>query len=230
MSPAVTVVVALAALLGLGLVALERGGGGAKELSLVATLGAVAAAGRVFLHPVPGVQPVTVICLVTGTALGPRAGLAVGPVAGLLSNSFLGQGPWTPPQMALWSAVGLSGALLRPVCRRAVGLAVVGFAWGVLFGWAMNLWFLASFGPEVSRASLVLAGGRSLPFDLAHATGNAVLALIAGPALLRLLTRYALRVRTDVVVSPDPPPGPPAPGPVTPGPPRTVSPAPAPPR
>jgi energy-coupling factor transport system substrate-specific component len=222
-SPAVAAVLVLLALLGLGLVALERGGGGAKELALVATLGAVAAAGRVFLSPVPGVQPVTMICIVTGASLGPRAGLAVGPIAGLLSNSFLGQGPWTPPQMALWSAAGLTGALLRTVCRRRVGLAVVAFAWGLLFGWAMNIWFLASFGPEVSWASIVLTGGRSLPFDLAHAIGSAVLALVAGPALLRLLARYALRVRTEIVSGPDPAlvPG---------GRPPPLSPAPAPPR
>lgn len=223
MSPAVAAVLVLFVLLGLGLVALERGGGGAKELALVATLGAVAAAGRVFLSPVPGVQPVTMICIVTGASLGPRAGLAVGPIAGLLSNSFLGQGPWTPPQMALWSAAGLSGALLRTVCRRRVGLAAVAFAWGLMFGWAMNIWYLASFGPEVSWASVVLTGGRSLPFDLAHAVGNATLALIAGPALLRLLARYALRVRTEIVTGPDP-------APVSAGRPPPLSPAPAPPR
>ena len=223
MSSAVIAVLILVAMLALGLVALERGGGGAKELALVATLGAVAAAGRVFLSPIPGVQPVTVVCLVTGASLGPRAGLAVGPIAGLLSNSFLGQGPWTPPQMALWSAAGLTGAGLRSVCRHRAGLAAVGFAWGIAFGWAMNVWFLASFGPEVSWASMVLASGRSLPFDLAHAIGNAVLALVAGPALLRLLGRYALRVRTEIVIGPDPLPA-------TAGPAPPLSPAPAPPR
>lgn len=203
MSPATVVVVGLGVLLALGLVALERGGVGAaaaKELALVATLGAVGAAGRVLFSPFPGVQPVTVICLVTGASLGPRAGLAVGPIAGLLSNSFLGQGPWTPPQMALWGLAGLSGALLRPVCTRAAGLAVVGFAWGFLFGWAMNIWFLASFGPDLGRASIVLVTARSLPFDLAHAAGNVILALAIGPALLRLLSRYALRIRTEVVI------------------------------
>jgi len=227
MSGATLVVVGLGLLLALGLVALERGGvdgAAAKELALVATLGAVGAAGRVIFHPFPGVQPVTIICLVTGASLGPRAGLAVGPIAGLLSNSFLGQGPWTPPQMALWGLAGLSGALLRPLCTRAVGLAVVGFAWGFLFGWAMNVWFLASFGPDLSWASFVLVTGRSVPFDLAHATGNAVLALTIGPALLRLLGRYALRIRTEIVID-DPararaPAGPPAPLPPAPVPPR----------
>ncbi|HTI34128.1 MAG TPA: hypothetical protein VL422_10665, partial [Miltoncostaea sp.] len=79
MSPAADVVVVLLLLMAVGLLALERGtGGGPKELALVATLGAVAAAGRVLFAPIPGVQPVTFTCLVAGAALGPRAGLAVG--------------------------------------------------------------------------------------------------------------------------------------------------------
>ena len=214
MSASLTVVLVLVIVLALGIVGLERGGGGAKELALVATLGAVAAAGRVLFSPFPGVQPVTVTCIVAGAALGPRAGLAVGPIAGLISNSFLGQGPWTPPQMALWAAAGLTGALLRPVCRRAVGLALVAGIWGLVFNWAMNVWLLASFGPEVSWAGFALVTGRSIPFDVAHAAGNVVLALAIGPALFRLLERYALRVRTEVVVSP---PAPPAPAPATAG-------------
>lgn len=223
MSSGTLAILILVALAGLGIVAHERGGGGAKELSLVATLGAAAAAGRVFLSPIPGVQPVTVTCIVAGAALGPRAGLAVGPIAGLVSNSFLGHGPWTPAQMALWSAAGLTGALLRGVCRHRAGLAVVVGAWGVAFGWGMNVWFLASFGPEVSGAAILLTGARSLPFDLAHATGNVVMALVAGPALLRLLGRYALRIRSEIV-------SPPAPEPGSAGPPAPLSPAPAPPR
>jgi len=194
-SAATTVIVVILALIALGLVALERGGSGPKELALVATLGAVAAAGRVLFAPIPGVQPVTLICLVTGAALGPRAGLAVGPVAALISNAFLGQGAWTPPQMALWALAGLTGAALGPVCRTGWGLAGVGAVWGFLFGWAMNLWSLAVFGPEVSWAAFTLSGGRSLPFEISHAAGNVVLALTVGPALVRLLTRYRRRIR-----------------------------------
>jgi energy-coupling factor transport system substrate-specific component len=224
-SPAVTVLLILLATLGLGLVALERGGrGGVKEIALVATLGAVAAAGRVLFSPFPGVQPVTTVCIVSGVALGPRAGLAVGPVAALVSNSFLGQGPWTPPQMALWSLAGLTGALLRPLCRHAVGLAAVALAWGFVFNWGMNVWLLATFGPEVSWASFVLVSGRSVPFDIAHGVGNLLFALAVGPALLRLLGRYAVRIRTEVVT------GPPAPAPAPAAPPGPPPPAPARPR
>ncbi|MCC6830123.1 MAG: ECF transporter S component [Thermoleophilia bacterium] len=199
MSGAVLTVVLTLTALALALVALERGPNGTRELALVAALGAVAAAGRVLTAGIPSVQPVTVTCLVAGAALGVRAGLAVGPVAALVSNGFLGHGPWTPGQMGLWALVGLSGALLGPALRRPWVMAAAGAAWGVLFGWGMNLWELATFGPEVSWAAFLAGGGRSLPFEIAGAVGNVVFALAAGPALLRLLARYRVRSRVELL-------------------------------
>ena len=78
----------------------------------------------------------------------------------------------------------------------------------------------------MSWAAFTLVTGRSIPFDIAHAAGNVVFALAIGPALFRLLERYARRIRTRVVVSPAgrqlprPPqqglPAPPPPGPARP--------------
>ena len=93
---------------------LETGPSASKEIALVATLAAVAAAGRVLFVAIPGVQPVTVITVAAGAALGARAGFATGAVAALASNFFLGQGPWTPWQMLAWGACGVAGAALAP--------------------------------------------------------------------------------------------------------------------
>src|SRR3989442_1466570 len=92
------------ALLAVGVVWLDRGPDTAKELALIATLGATAAAGRVLFAAIPGVQPVTVMTVVAGVALGARAGFAVGATAAFVSNFFLGQGVWTPWQMLAWGA------------------------------------------------------------------------------------------------------------------------------
>ncbi len=194
MSAASIVILATVALLLVGWAAWERGPGGPKMVALTATLGAATAAGRVLFAPIPSVKPVTTMCLVAGAALGARAGMAVGALAALISNAFLGQGPWTPAQMLLWGAVGASGALFRPATRRRLGLACIAGAWGFLFGWSMNLWFLATFGPEVSWAAFITACVASAWFDIAHAVGNVVFALLIGPALYRLLRRYAARV------------------------------------
>jgi energy-coupling factor transport system substrate-specific component len=186
-------------------IALERDGGGVKEAALIATLAAAAAAGRVLFAPLPSVQPVTVICLVAGATLGLRAGVAVGMLAPLISNGFLGHGPWTPAQMVLWGLAGAAGAALGDRARVTALLVAVAALLGVLFSWGMNAWFLASFGPQLNLAAFVAASLRSLPFDLAHATGNAVIAALAGPALVRLLIRYRRRIRTSVG-RPDPAP------------------------
>ena len=95
---------------------LESGKSSTKEIAMVAALGAVAAAGRVLFAFVPGVQPVTVVAMASGAALGARAGASVGAVAALSSNFFLGQGIWTPWQMLGWAICGAVGARSRVSC------------------------------------------------------------------------------------------------------------------
>ena len=85
---------------------LETGPGSSKELVLVATLAAAAAAGRVLFAAVPNVQPVTVMAVVAGVALGPRAGATVGALSALVSNFYLGQGAYTQWQMVAWAPAG----------------------------------------------------------------------------------------------------------------------------
>ncbi len=101
-------------LLGLALLAgfawYERRRPDARIVALVGTLAAFAALGRIAFAAVPNVKPTTDIVLISGYALGAGPGFAVGALAGLTSNFFFGQGPWTPWQMAAWGACGVIGA------------------------------------------------------------------------------------------------------------------------
>ena len=81
---------------------------GAKEIALVAMLGTISAAVRIPFAAIPNVQPCTFIIICSGYIFGPLAGFMVGAVTALVSNLFLGQGPWTPYQMLAW---GLAGSL-----------------------------------------------------------------------------------------------------------------------
>ena len=190
--------VAAGALIVAGAAWIERSPGSAAELTLIATLGAAAAAGRVLFAAVPGVQPVTVICVAAGVALGARAGFAVGAVAALVSNLFLGQGPWTPWQMLFWGGCGVAGALAAPLLRGRVPFALACLVLGFAFSVGMDLWEWYSFYPH-TWAALTVQLSRGLWFDTAHAAGNVVLALAAGPELRRLLERYGRRLRPEVV-------------------------------
>jgi energy-coupling factor transport system substrate-specific component len=190
------------ALLGLALVAgfawYEREHPSARVLALVATLAALAALGRIAFEPIPNVKPTTDVVLIGGWALGGPAGFAVGAVAALASNVVFGQGPWTPFQMLGWGLCGLMGAALgratghRPASRWALAAACAAAAmvYGVVvdFGTAVT-----GGGQDVLPRFGAMYLGSSLPWNLAHAGGNVVFALVFGPALQRALLRYRAR-------------------------------------
>ncbi|MCL6635796.1 MAG: ECF transporter S component, partial [Peptococcaceae bacterium] len=82
-----------------------------REIAVIAVLGTVAAASRVPFAALPNIQPATFLVVVSGYVFGVRAGFMVGSTAALVSNFFLGQGPWTPWQMFSWGLAGSSAAL-----------------------------------------------------------------------------------------------------------------------
>jgi energy-coupling factor transport system substrate-specific component len=178
----------------LAISAVETGPNRSRELSLVAALAAAAAGGRVLFAFVPNVQPVTIIVAVTGATLGARAGIAAGGAAALLSNTVLGQGPWTAWQMIGWGLVGATAAPLGRLLRNRWALAAFGIVWGFLFDWLMDVWAWSSLGPSADLHSFIALAATGLPFDIAHATGNAIIAVVAGPSLIRMLDRYAQRL------------------------------------
>jgi energy-coupling factor transport system substrate-specific component len=194
---ALAVLLVAVAVLAAGAAWLEGGTETARDLTLVATLGGLAAAGRVLFAPVPNVQPVTVIVAAAGFALGPRRGFAVGALAALASNFFLGQGPHTPWQMLAWGGCGVAAGLARPLLRRRLAFAVFCCALGLAYGLPMNL-YTWLYLPH-TEASLIAVLARGFPFDVAHAVGNLLLALAAGPELRRVLERYERKLRTEVV-------------------------------
>jgi len=176
----------------------ESGTDSTRELAVIATLAAAAAAGRVLFAAVPGVQPVTVIAIVAGASLGLRAGVATGALAAFVSNLFLGQGIWTPQQMLGWGACGAVGALLAPALRNRWALAAVAAVLGFAFSVSMDVWLWYGFSPHTFPA-LAAVVGRGLWFDVSHAAGNVMIALAAGPELRRMLDRYGARLKTVVV-------------------------------
>ena len=118
----------LASFLLVGLVLVARLAGLRAHASLGAdgrrswrTLAAVAALGRDAFVALPDVKPITAMTLVVGYALGPLPGFTVGALGMLASNIMLGQGPYTPWQMAAWGMVGLAGAALGRLSGRRLG-------------------------------------------------------------------------------------------------------------
>ena len=173
----------------------ERSRPPSQVVALVAALAALAIAGRIAFAAFPNVKPTTDIVIFAGYALGAAPGFAVGALAALVSNFWFGQGPWTPWQMAGWGLCGVFGAALalggrnigRLTLATACGLA------GIAYGALLNFSLMATYGGDLSLERFLTLEARAVPFDAAHAIGNVALALLAGPAMIRMLTRFRTR-------------------------------------
>lgn len=62
--------------------------------------------GRVIFYMTPQVKPCAAIIIITGIALGKKAGFLTGAMTAFVSNFFMGQGPWTPWQMVAFGLLG----------------------------------------------------------------------------------------------------------------------------
>jgi energy-coupling factor transport system substrate-specific component len=186
----------VALVLAAGWIAYERSRPSARMIAIVATLAAVAALGRDAFVALPDVKPITTMTLIVGYALGPLPGFTVGALGMLTSNIVLGQGPYTPWQMAAWGLVGLAGAAIGALSRRRLGRAglalVCAFA-ALCAKEIMNL-YTWTVGASHTPAAFLAAAGTALPFDITDAVSSAVFALAFGPELARLLARARARM------------------------------------
>ncbi len=175
----------------------ERTRPDARIVALVATLAAFAALGRIAFAALPNVKPTTDIVLISGYALGGPPGFVVGALAGLVSNFFFGQGPWTPWQMAAWGATGAFGAGLATLTRGRIGrgpLALICAVAGFAFAAVQDVGDWVTFSDH-SSAQLAVYVGKGIGFDIVHAAGCLMFALAFGPALLRSLRRFRARLQ-----------------------------------
>ena len=121
----------------------------------------------------------------------------VGALAAPISNIWLGQGPWTVWQMAGWGLAGLAGGGLAIVAGRSLGrlgLALACAAMGLVYGALLDLSVMVTYGGEQSLDRYLALSARGIPFNIAHAAGNFAIAFAAGPALVRMISRFRERL------------------------------------
>jgi energy-coupling factor transport system substrate-specific component len=162
-----------------------------RELVILAVLGSVAALSRVPFASLPGVQPTTFVVIMTGIVFGGESGFVVGSLAALVSNIFLGEGPWTPWQMYAWGMIGLLSGVLGPRkwFQSTLSRCLFGLVSGYLFGWLMNLWEVISLHLTNAKAILALYGS-SFYFDTAHALSNVLFLALFSRSWIKTLVRF----------------------------------------
>jgi len=216
MNTALAITLGLLSLFALLLLVFEKSKTDEKLIAVVAALGTLAAVLRIPFAAIPNVQPTTFLVMISGYVFGVRAGFLTGVMAALLSNVYLGHGPWTLWQMLAWGLGGaLSGGLrkwLEPRTREGTMLAtrhacwlflLVCTVWGVIFGWIMNLSIFVTLGPFATWPALLALYARSMPFDLAHAAGNLCFAALFSRDLARILQRYHRKLTVSRLSRPE---------------------------
>lgn len=165
------------------------------QLSIICALSLLAGLSRVPCALVPSVQPTTFIVIISGIVFGPSVGAVVGCASALISNSFLGHGPWTLLQATAWAACGLSsGFFCRMLRGNMLIVGLFGFVWGFIFGAIMNTWHWLAFAYPLTLASWIVVSAASFWFDLVHAVVNASFLILFGTSTIALLERYQRRM------------------------------------
>ena len=212
-------VAAVVGALAVGAVTLElrRGGMSGATVAILGVLSATAGLGKLLDLPGGG-SGVFFLVILAGAAFGARFGLLLG-LCSFVVGAILtgGIGPWLPFQMLGLGWIGAGAGLVgratagrRPPVEVAA-LAAYGWLGGFLFGAVLNLWFwpfAVGDGPLSWHPGLSLGEtlehyrsfyvATSLAWDAAGATVNALLIVLTGRPLLRVLRRFANRLRPAV--------------------------------
>ena len=166
----------------------------AEEIVLLAELAAIAAVVRIPFAAIPSVQPTSFIIMMAGLALGSERGFLTGSMAALVSNIFLGQGPWTPWQMFAFGIIGFISAIVfqkrKYLAYNKVVLCVYGFIMTfVVYGLILDTAtvFMYTDRPKISSFMSTYAMG--IPFNIVHGIATVVFLLLLAKPLFNKLSR-----------------------------------------
>ena len=169
----------------------------AREIMVISVLAAIGVAGRAAFFMVPSFKPVAAIVIISGISFGGEAGFLVGSLTMLISNMFMGQGPWTPWQMFSFGMIGFLAGILyqRGLLKaRKADLCIYGFlSVFLIYGGIMNpASILMSYG-YITRSSLIAYYISGAPVDLVHAISTVIFLWFLSRPLLEKLERIKVK-------------------------------------
>lgn len=169
----------------------------AREMIVLASMAALACAGRAAFFMLPSFKPIVAIVIISGIAFGGEAGFLVGAVTMLVSNFLFGQGPWTPWQMFAMRFIGfLTGVLHQKgfLPARRLTLCIYGFlVTFFIYGGIMNPAALFMSVYEFTWSGLLAIYISGVPVDLVHAASTFIFLWLGARPLLEKLQRIKIK-------------------------------------
>lgn len=163
-----------------------------RKIAFLALMTALCVVGRTMFQFIPNVQPVTDIILIMTILFSWREGLTVALLSMMITNLYLGMGPWTIAQLATYTLI----VFVTAFCSRYLGLkkyfwvqVVYSFFIGFLYGFLISLIQHFFFGIKAFWP-YYLAG---ISFDFLHALGNAGFYILLAPMIKKLFELFRQR-------------------------------------
>ena len=166
---------------------------GTRRMVIASVMIALCVLGRF----IPLFKPITAITIITGMYLGGETGFLVGSMSAVISNIFVGQGPWTAFQMLAWGLIGLVAGLLSELLKKHRRILLTyGVVSGIAYSFIMDiwttLWYSGGFDTSVYLSALVTA----IPYTVSYAVSNFIFLLFLakpfGEKLDRLHIKYGV--------------------------------------
>ena len=171
----------------------------ARDITLTATLIALAVVSRAAFYLVPQVKPIAAVVIVSAVCLGAHKGYIVGAFSAFVSNFIFGQGMWTPFQMVALGTVGLlAGLIFRWLKVNRYTLSIVGFVLAtVVYGAIVDMsTVLSAYGNNVTLKGALSIYASGAVFSLVFGGATAVFLFLFGMPFIikieRISKKYGL--------------------------------------
>lgn len=159
-----------------------------RQIVLFGMLGALTFAAKVAMAGLPNIEPVSLFVMLFAVVFGKKC---VYPIYTYVIMEFLFYGLhlWSINYLYVWMILAVVAWLLREV-NHPLLWAVISGAFGMLFGFLCVPVYIVSGGPGFALSWWI----SGIPFDLTHAAGNFVIALLLFVPLRKLLTKLYSRI------------------------------------
>ena len=166
----------------------------ARDITLTATLIALAVVSRAAFYLVPQVKPIAAVIIVSAVCLGAHKGYIVGAFSAFVSNFIFGQGMWTPFQMVALGTVGLlAGLIFRWLKVNRYTLSIVGFVLAtVVYGAIVDMsTVLSAYGNNVTLKGALSIYASGAVFSLVFGGATAVFLFLFGMPFITKIERIS---------------------------------------
>lgn len=173
-------------------ISFERKKISAREVTLIATLIALAVVGRAAFYLIPQVKPIAAVVIASAACLGAERGYVIGAFSAFVSNFIFGQGFWTPFQMVALGTVGLiAGIVFKYIEANRITLSLLGFilafaVYGIIVDFST---VISAYGNNIDLSAIISVYASGVPFSAVFGLSTAVFLFVFGEDFVKKINR-----------------------------------------